>query len=236
MSNPLRILLVEDNRGDTLLVRRTIERTMPEAHLETVETVAACLERLRAGAPFDLILTDHNLPDGDGLEVIAHVRTLGHTTPVVVLTGVGREDVAVAAMKAGAYDYLTKDPDLSHLEKLPLVLQDVLRRRELERRLAELEAQRSELEKLRLLQQTVAAINHEINNPLSIITGYAQMLLSLASVYELDAEVVQALEAINEAADRIAEITKRLAALKKIVLTDYVDTSMLDIWRSAGES
>lgn len=62
------------------------------------------------------------------------------------------------------------------------------------------------------------------------------MLLSLASVYELDAEVVQALEAINEAADRIAEITKRLAALKKIVLTDYVDTSMLDIWRSAGES
>ncbi|MCS7154982.1 MAG: response regulator [Bacteroidetes bacterium] len=232
----LRILLVEDNLGDTMLVRHTIERTMPEAKLETVSTVSACLQRLLSGPSVDLILTDHNLPDGDGLEVIAHVRELGHVTPVVVLTGVGREDVAVAAMKAGAYDYLTKAPDLSHLEKLPLVLQDVLRRRELERQLTELEQQRAELEKLRLLQQTIAAINHEINNPLSIITGYVQMLLSLASSYRLDPEVVHALEAINEAAERIAEITRRLAALKKIVLTDYVDTSILDIRRSAEEN
>ncbi|MBP9945728.1 MAG: sigma-54-dependent Fis family transcriptional regulator [Vicinamibacteria bacterium] len=65
--------------------------------------------------PWDLVLTDLQLPDGDGLSILRHVKELAPETAVVLLTAHGSADTAVAAMKLGAHDYLTKPFDLDEL-------------------------------------------------------------------------------------------------------------------------
>ncbi|MEO8502080.1 MAG: sigma-54 dependent transcriptional regulator, partial [Vicinamibacteria bacterium] len=65
--------------------------------------------------PWDLVLTDLQLPDGDGLSILRQVKEVAPETAVVVLTAHGSADTAVAAMKLGAHDYLTKPFDLDEL-------------------------------------------------------------------------------------------------------------------------
>ena len=64
---------------------------------------------------WDLVITDLQLPDGDGLSILRHVKEVSPETAVVVLTAHGSADTAVAAMKLGAHDYLTKPFDLDEL-------------------------------------------------------------------------------------------------------------------------
>ncbi|MBE0597038.1 MAG: response regulator [Desulfuromonadales bacterium] len=123
----LRVLYLEDNPVDADLTRREMARLAPEMALEIVQTLAAARERLDSPSPpFDLVLTDLRLPDGSGLELLSHPGQGGQQLPVVILTGSGDQEEAVAALKAGAEDYLVKKP--AHLADLPRVLTDSHRR------------------------------------------------------------------------------------------------------------
>ncbi|MCC7061040.1 MAG: response regulator, partial [Burkholderiaceae bacterium] len=73
-----------------------------------------------------MVLTDMRLPDGDGLKVLAYVRSQALPIPVIVLTGTGSEEVAVAALKGGAEDYIAKRQD--YLARLPNLLVNTLTR------------------------------------------------------------------------------------------------------------
>ena len=70
--------------------------------------------------PYDLALTDMRLPDGDGLQVLRHIAENYGNTPVAVITAFGSTENAVAALKAGAFDYLAKPIKLEQLR--PLVM------------------------------------------------------------------------------------------------------------------
>ena len=112
----MKMLYVEDNRQDADLVRRTLARQAPEIELEVVPTLKMAFGRLAQKPACDLVLTDLNLPDGSGLELLAYIRAHALPLAVVVLTGSGDHDSAIAALKSGADDYLTKRKDfLSHL-------------------------------------------------------------------------------------------------------------------------
>jgi serine phosphatase RsbU (regulator of sigma subunit) len=102
-SGPLRILLVEDDAGDALLVQELLADVERPVGLTWVQTVAEAEEQL---AGQDCVLVDLGLPDATGLQAVQRLRVLG--TPVVVLTGLADEDQAVAAVAAGAQDYLVK--------------------------------------------------------------------------------------------------------------------------------
>jgi len=78
------------------------------------------LERI-ASDPIDLVLTDVNLQDGDGLSLLNHIRENSLPLAVVVVTGMGDEETAVAALKAHADDYVVKRTN--YLERLPLILE-----------------------------------------------------------------------------------------------------------------
>lgn len=120
----MKALYVEDNPVDADLLRRALARSMPELDLEIATTLAAGMACLSAGAPYDVVLSDLALPDGNGISLLNWVRERGLTLAFVVLTGSGDQTSAIAALKAGADDYLVKDGD--YLERLPNTLQAAL--------------------------------------------------------------------------------------------------------------
>ena len=109
MTQIRRVLIVEDSPEDATVFKRYLERALDgsEYACEVVDLGALGLEVLRL-KQFDCVLLDHNLPDMTGLEFLA---ALEGTMPcaVVVLTGGGDESLAVAAIQAGAEDYLSKN-------------------------------------------------------------------------------------------------------------------------------
>ncbi len=122
----MNILYVEDNPFDADLTRRELARIAPDFRLETVRTHWEALVRLGDGSDINLVLTDLRLPDGDGLSLLSHIRHLGLPIAVVIITGQGNEGVVVAALKAGADDYVVKSGN--YLERLPALLQDAWKR------------------------------------------------------------------------------------------------------------
>lgn len=116
----MRILHVEDNTQDADLTRMALSRALPEAVLRTVDSLGEARRALAGSEPFDVVLADLGLADGSGLELLAELRAKDLPLAVVVLTGTGDERSAVAALKAGADDYLVKRGDF--LAELPQVL------------------------------------------------------------------------------------------------------------------
>lgn len=107
-SYPIKILLVEDNPGDVLLLQETLsEITHFELELAHVERLTQALQRLQEET-FDVVLLDLLLPDSTGLETFIHVYNQVPLTPIVVLTGIADETLALRALQAGAQDYLVK--------------------------------------------------------------------------------------------------------------------------------
>jgi len=129
----IRVLYVEDNPADRELTLHHLRRSAPDMQLRAVGTGREALEVLRGDA-FDLVLLDYRLPDVDGLQLLRDVMSAAPNVPVVMVTGSGDHEVAVAALKAGAVDYLIKKPDF--LDSLPSAIREALGRfrQELRRR------------------------------------------------------------------------------------------------------
>lgn len=122
----MRILYVEDDPRDADLTVRLLGRTAPQLQFETVSNIQDALTRLGRieSEPLDLVLTDMHLRDGDGLSLLRHIREKSFPVAVVVVTGMGDEETAVAALKARADDYVVKRKD--YLEHLPIALAGAL--------------------------------------------------------------------------------------------------------------
>ena len=109
-------VLVVDDEPDLL---ELLELTLSRMGLETVcaQSVGEAV-RLLDKDPFDLCLTDMRLPDGEGLRVVEHITQKALDVPVAVITAFGSAENAVAALKAGAFDYLAKPVALEQLRAL----------------------------------------------------------------------------------------------------------------------
>lgn len=108
MSGPLRILLVEDSEDDAVLLLRELRRGgfVPES--ERVDTGAGLEAALNRG-PWDIVITDHNIPGYSSEAALAAVRHSGRDIPVIIVSGSIGEEIAVDAMKSGAHDYVMKE-------------------------------------------------------------------------------------------------------------------------------
>lgn len=126
----LRILYIEDNPIDADLVIRAFQRQAPDFHFEVVTTLSKAFTLLEEDAArFDLVLSDLGLPDGSGLEVVSFVRERNLPLAVVILTGSGDQQAAVAVLKAGADDYLVKKG--SFADRLPVTLLSAFERHQI---------------------------------------------------------------------------------------------------------
>ncbi|MBF0371929.1 MAG: response regulator, partial [Alphaproteobacteria bacterium] len=109
MTEPIHVLLVEDNPGDARLVREMLSEgdSGGRFRIEDAATMATALEAL-GEREFQVVLLDLSLPDSQGLDTVAQIRRARPTLPIVVLTGLADEEMAVRAVQGGAQDYLVK--------------------------------------------------------------------------------------------------------------------------------
>ena len=115
----LTILYVEDNPDDVWLVERQLAQSRPNWVLQKASTLSEAVTKLYSTAVYNVLILDLNLPDGSGLELISQARQSAPDLTLVVLTGSGSEETAVAALKAGADDYVIKrDNYLPHLTQI----------------------------------------------------------------------------------------------------------------------
>ncbi len=104
----LRVLMVEDSQPDAELVRRTLERGGFEPECARVET-REDMERALGKQQWDVILSDHHIPNFSAPEALELMKEQGLDVPFIIVSGMIEEQTAVTAMHAGAHDYVMKD-------------------------------------------------------------------------------------------------------------------------------
>lgn len=108
MSSSVRVLHVEDDPGFAELTADYLERHAAQLDVDHVTRAEQVLERLDRGR-YECLVSDYDLPDRDGLDLLEQVRERWEDLPVILFTGKGSEDVASEAIAAGVTDYLQKD-------------------------------------------------------------------------------------------------------------------------------
>src|SRR6059036_1803840 len=221
MGVPLRLLLVEDSEDDARLLVRELTRGGFEPVVERVETAStmrAALDR----QPWDVVVGDYSLPHFGGAAALELLRDSGLDVPFIIVSGTIGEEKAVAAMKAGASDYVSKD----NLKRLVPVIEREVReaagRRERHRTEAALRA--SEVSYSTLVEHSPVGIyrsNTEgrflsVNAALVRILGYA----SAAEVLQLDM-----------ARDVYADPAERRRLLERDTYTDHEYDEVEATWK-----
>lgn len=230
----LKILFIDDEPAYVKPIADYIREQYGHSS-KLVSSVDAAEQEL-AKASYDMIFLDYQMPSGTGLEFLKRNAARVQETPVVMLTGQGAEEVAVEAMKLGAYDYLSKSS--ISLDLVPIVINNVYERLVARKAKQQLEAEQHEREKqeaaIKVFQTTVRGFAHHINNALanivlrlhsrkrriakqkSLSTEEAEQLFSqIEEGSRVIEEVVTALVKLNSELANKVDIEKRLAQIKE---------------------
>jgi signal transduction histidine kinase len=178
-ASPLRILLVEDNPGDARLIREFLrEAGLVAPSVEVATTLSAATTHLTESAP-DILLLDLSLPDAHGLETVTAALSAAPTVPIVVLTGLDDENLALLAVQSGAQDYLVKGrvdgPALGRSIRYAIERKQLAREREqlLSR---EREARSRAESAVQARDQVLRVVSHDLGNHLAAVRVNARVL------------------------------------------------------------
>ncbi len=218
-----RVLYIDDDEGLCRLISRAMAR---RGHVvETAANGAQGLERLRHDQ-FDLVAVDHYMPGMDGLETLATIARLPDPPPVIYVTGSEEGRVAIAALKAGAADYIVKSLGEEFFELLETTFRQVLDRRRLLAEKAEAEA------KLRAAYERTEALlkeaNHRVANSLQIVSAFVRLQASVAT----SEEARSALRDTQQRITAIAQVHRRLYNsddLDLVEMSDYLATLLAEV-------
>jgi PAS domain S-box-containing protein len=183
MADALRLFLVEDDDDVALLIRLTLERAGHQ--VASCRAAADALTVLghsqneagRDGSErFDLVLLDHRLPDMEGLELLQALMRESIAVPCIVVTAHGDEQLATRFLKAGALDYVVKDPALTFLTELPKRISESLTRYHLQQENRLLKDSFESANDGIMITDLQGKIRH-VNLALEELTGYSRQEL-----------------------------------------------------------
>ena len=203
---PAAILYIDDDEGLRRLTRRALERRGHQVAVaaDGDEGVALAAAAIGSGEAFDLVAVDHYMPGKDGMQTLAELKKLRPAPPVIYVTASDESRLAVAALKAGAIDYVLKTPDVDYFDLLGQAIDQALETVRLRREHARAEEElRHTNERLHSLLQEV---NHRVANSLQLVSSFVSMQARELS----DSAARSALQDTERRVAAIAQVHKRL--------------------------
>ena len=235
MNEPPRILVIDDEEGIRAGCRRALE---PEGYIvETAATGQEGLRRFREGN-FDMVLIDVVLPDMRGVDLLAPILEKDPDVVCVVITGYATVELAVQAIRSGAYDFLSKPftADVLRmtvaqgLERRRLTL-EARRLQKIEEEARELARAKEELERLDRFKTTfMLTVAHELRAPLNALQSFLWAILKGYIPPEEQQEVLgRAVQRVQELLELVDDLLKLAAAKSEKGLEKREPVSLADV-------
>ncbi len=172
-SQEFKVLLIEDDHVDQMAFRRLVREMRLPYDYQIASSVTEALKCLNT-SNFDIVITDYYLGDGTAFDVF----DVSANTPIIFATGAGDQDVAVKAMKAGAYDYLIKDSERNYLRTLPVTIDKAIKHWRTEKALKESEERYRYFFEQNLAGDYICATNGKLlacNHAFALIFGFSSI-------------------------------------------------------------
>ncbi len=209
-----RLLYIDDDEGLRRLVQRALTRHGYEVVL--AEGGADGIALLKSQR-FDAVALDHFMPGKEGLEVLAEIRALPEHPPVIYASGSDEGRIAIAALKAGASDYVIKDVGGVFIELLQKSIDNAVDQERMRRQ--KLDAEREMREARERAETLLREVNHRVANSLALVSSFVFL-----QQRALGTDQVQARSAL-------ADVQLRISAIAQIHRRLYTsdDVSMIDM-------
>jgi len=212
MSIPLKLLLVDDEDA----FRLALEAAMIDSGyvVKSCDSGETAINLLRS-SNFDVVILDYRMPGISGLNVLQWMNEQKMDTPVIMLTAAGSENIAVEAMKFGAYDYFAKDTiDIFHL---PIAINStyeryLFKKEKLRNQLNEQTHERN-LKAAELFRSTLSSLSSIVNNSLSLLVLNIQEDMQLLLPDVKEKAQAQFMQAFNEIAQDMNVISVSVRAM-----------------------
>ena len=232
----VRVLYIEDDEALRRLVAKDLQRN--GFTVESAPDGVTGVARVAQGG-IDVVALDHYMPGQDGLITLDQIMALADPPPVVFVTGTQESKVAVAALKAGAADYVIKEVHGDFLTLLRRALTAAIEARDMRRakELAESEvrAARDRFEALAAERALLLReVNHRVGNSLQLIAS----LLHLQSNVARNQETKDALTEATGRVSAVAQVHRRLYTsddVQAVALDKYLESLISDLRRSAKD-
>jgi two-component sensor histidine kinase len=212
-----KLLYIDDDVALARLVQKDLQRHGYEVH--HASDGDAGLVRLRAER-YDVVALDHYMPQRDGLDVLPDIQAMEEAPPVIFVTGAQESRLAIAALKAGAFDYVVKDASGDFAALLRVSIAQALEadrlRREKEQAEADVRAARDHAEAL------LREVNHRVGNSLQLVSSF----VALQARNLTDEAARSALQDTQARIEAVAQVHRRLytsADVEGVEMAEYLE-------------
>jgi two-component sensor histidine kinase len=236
-ATPRRLLYIDDDEGLCRVVKKDFERGsyLVDMAQSGPDGIAKAQE-----TRYDAIILDHHMPGQDGLDTLAQIGTLADPPPVIYVTGEAEGRIAVAALKAGASEYVIKEASADFMPLLRAAVAGAIEQRDIrnarEHAEAELRASRDRFESLAAEREVlIHEINHRIANSLQLVNAFLRLQVNAAT----NADAKTALSNAMARVGAIGHVHRQLYSaedVRSIDLGSYLENLMSDLRQAVGQT